>query len=82
MGKVGFFPSEPLITNIEDSPAEEDLGIWKFFAQRVVRQGLPRESVDAPSLQVLKARLDGTLANLSWWVVRWLMAEGLELDNP
>jgi len=28
---------------------------------------LPREAVDAPSLEVLKARLDGALGSLSWW---------------
>jgi len=28
---------------------------------------LPREAVGAPSLQVLKARLDGALGSLSWW---------------
>ena len=27
---------------------------------------LPREAVDAPSLEVLKARLGGTLGSLSW----------------
>ena len=39
---------------------------WKFFPQRVVRywNRLPREVVDAPSLEVLKARLDGALSNL------------------
>ncbi|KFR03124.1 hypothetical protein Y956_08234, partial [Nipponia nippon] len=38
----------------------------KFFTMRVVRHWnrLPRESVDAPSLEVLKARLDGALSNL------------------
>lgn len=38
----------------------------KFFTMRAVRQQnrLPREAVDAPSLQVLKARLDGGLNNL------------------
>ena len=38
----------------------------KFFTVRVVRHWnrLPRESVDAPSLEVFKARLDGALANL------------------
>ncbi len=29
--------------------------------------GLPREAADAPSLEGLKARLDGALGNLSWW---------------
>jgi len=27
----------------------------------------PREAVGAPSLEVLKARLDGALGSLSWW---------------
>ncbi|KFM13074.1 hypothetical protein AS27_01064, partial [Aptenodytes forsteri] len=38
----------------------------KFFAMKVVRHWnrLPREVVDAPSLEVFKARLDGALSNL------------------
>ena len=38
----------------------------KFFTRRVLRcwNGLPRELVDAPSLEVFKARLDGALGNL------------------
>ena len=38
----------------------------KFFTVRVLRHWnrLPREAVDAPSLEVLKARLDGALSNL------------------
>ena len=38
----------------------------KFFTVRVVRHWnrLPREVVDAPSLEMLKARLDGALGNL------------------
>ena len=38
----------------------------KFFTKRVVRcwNRLPREVVDAPSLEVSKARLDGALHSL------------------
>ncbi|KFW63297.1 hypothetical protein AS28_10268, partial [Pygoscelis adeliae] len=42
------------------------LGIRKkFFTVRVVRHWnrLSREAVDAPSLEVFKARLDGALSN-------------------
>ncbi|KFR13396.1 hypothetical protein N306_12592, partial [Opisthocomus hoazin] len=38
----------------------------KFFTIRVVKHWsrLPREVVDAPSLETFKARLDGALSNL------------------
>ncbi|KFP56534.1 hypothetical protein N323_12356, partial [Cathartes aura] len=38
----------------------------RFFTVRVVKHWnrLPREVVDAPSLEVFKARLDGALSNL------------------
>ena len=41
----------------------------KFFIQRAVRHWhrLPREAVDAPSLEAIKARLDGDLGSLIWW---------------
>ncbi|KFW04938.1 hypothetical protein N326_11298, partial [Eurypyga helias] len=41
------------------------LGIRKkLLMERVVRNRLPREAVDAPSLEVFKARLDEALSNL------------------
>ncbi|KFQ14066.1 hypothetical protein N330_11610, partial [Leptosomus discolor] len=38
----------------------------KFFTLRVIRHWnrLPKEVVDAPSLEVFKGRLDGALSNL------------------
>ncbi|KFV60376.1 hypothetical protein N341_02064, partial [Tyto alba] len=38
----------------------------KFFTMRVVKHWnrLPREAVDAPSLESFKVRLDGALSNL------------------
>ena len=50
---------------------------------RVVRHGnrLPKEAVDALSLEVFKARLDGALGNLVWWEVSLPMAEGAEPDG-
>ena len=37
---------------------------------------LPREAVDAPSLEAFEAGLDGALGSLSRWVVALLMAGG------
>jgi len=53
------------------------LDIWKkFFTMRVVKHWhrLPREAVATPSLEVLKAKLDGALSNLVWWKMSLLMA--------
>jgi len=55
----------------------------KFFTMRLVKHWhrLPREAVAAPSLAVLKARLDGALSNLGWWKMSLLMAGELEPDD-
>jgi len=38
---------------------------------------LPREAVEAPSLETFKARLDGALSNLVWLKLSLLTAGGL-----
>jgi len=37
---------------------------------------LPKEAVDAPSLQAFKARLDVALSSLGWWLVTLHIAGG------
>ena len=37
---------------------------------------LPREMVDAPSLELFQAKLDGVLSNLVWLKMSLLMARG------
>ena len=50
----------------------------KFFTQRVVTHWsrLPKEAVDAPSLQAFKARLDVALGSLVCWLVTLHIAGG------
>ena len=42
---------------------------------------LPKEAVDAPSLQAFKARLDVALGSLVWWLVTLHIAGKLKLDG-
>ena len=42
---------------------------------------LPKEVVDAPSLEAFKARLDVALGSLVWWLATMHMAGGLKLDG-
>jgi len=55
----------------------------KFFTHRVVTHWnrLPKEAVDAPSLEAFKARLDVTLGSLVWWLATLHIAGGLKLDD-
>ena len=50
----------------------------KYFTQRVVTHWnrLPKEAVDAPSLEAFKARLDVALGSLVWWLVTLHIAGG------
>ena len=51
--------------------------------QRVVTHWnrLPKEVVDGPSLEALKARLDVALGSLVWWLVTLRIAEGSKLSD-
>ena len=42
---------------------------------------LPKEAVDAPSLEAFKARLDVALGSLVWWLVTLHTGGGLKLDD-
>ena len=55
----------------------------KFFTERVVTHWnrLPKEVVDAPSLEAFKARLDVALDSLVWWLATLHTAGGLKLDD-
>ena len=55
----------------------------KLFTQRVVMHWnrLPKEAVDAPSLEAFKARLDVALGSLVWWLATLHIAGGLKLDD-
>jgi len=52
----------------------------KFFTMGVVKQWnrLPREVVDAPSLETFKARLDGALSSLIYLKMSLLIAGRLD----
>ena len=42
---------------------------------------LPKEAMDAPSLEAFKARLDVALGSLVCWLVTLHIAGGLKLDD-
>ena len=52
----------------------------KFLTQRVVMHWnrLPKEVVDAPSLEAFKARLGVALGSLVWWLVTLPVGKGVE----
>ena len=45
------------------------------------RNRLPKEVVDAPSLEAFKARLDVALGSLVWWWVTLHIAGRLKVDG-
>ena len=55
----------------------------KAFTLRMVKPWprLPREVVDAPSLETSKARLDGALSNLVWLKMSLAHCRGVGLDD-
>ena len=54
-----------------------------FFTQRVVMHWnrLPKEAVDAPSLEAFKARLDVALGSLVWWLATLHIEGEVKLDD-
>jgi len=42
---------------------------------------LPKEIVDAPSLEAFKAMLDVALSSLVWWLATLHTAGGVKLDD-
>jgi len=42
---------------------------------------LPKEAVDAPSLEAFKARLDVALGSLVWWLATLPVEGGLKLND-
>ena len=55
----------------------------KFFTQRVVTHWnrLPKEAVDAPSLEAFRVRLDVALGSLVWWLVVGDPAHSREIET-
>ena len=55
----------------------------KFFTQKAVKHWnrLPKETVDAPSLEAFKVRLDVALGSLVWWLETLHIAVGLKLHD-
>ena len=54
-----------------------------FFTWMMLRQcnRLPREAVDASSMEAFKARLDEALDSLIWWLAILITKGVLELDD-
>jgi len=55
--------------------------LWLQFCPSCSRNRLPKEVVDAPSLEAFKARLDVALSCLVWWMAALHIAVGLELGD-
>ena len=55
----------------------------KSFTHTVVTHWsrLPKEAVDAPSLEAFKARLHVALGSLVWWLATLHIAGGLKVDD-
>lgn len=49
-----------------------------FFPERLNRHWLPRETVESPSLEMLKKRLDLALT-ARVWLTRWVFGHSLDL---
>ena len=59
---------------------EQERGVFHTASGDALNR-LPKEAVDAPSLEAFKARLDVALGSLGCWLVTLHIAGGLELDE-
>ena len=70
--------SAEVLLNVFTSTPGHGLFSVMIFTQRVVTHWnrLPKEVVDAPSLEAFKARLDVALGSLVWWLATLHIAGG------
>ena len=61
----------------------QERATFRSIIKRVVTHWnrLPKEVVDAPSLEAFKARLDVARGSLVWWLVTLHKAGGLKLED-
>jgi len=79
-----FIPNFAMWFSCIHSSMEHGLDIRrKLFIQRVVTHWnrLPKEAVDAPSLEAFKARLDVAVGSVVWWLATLHIAGGLKRDD-
>jgi len=62
----------PLISECSDKTGGNDFKLKEERFEALAQ--LLRRAVDAPSVEVLRTRLDGALGSLSWWVAALPMA--------
>ena len=73
-----YFPSSKLLALLLKRSAPVMLIMVPISEGLEERSKLPKEVVDAPSLEAFKARLDVALGSLVWWLATLHIAGGGE----